>query len=420
VRASLSGEYREVEMRMDSTTDPLARADCTGLRANCAPTTAAYFGYTNGAFSAEQDVKEAAVEVLVPLLADIPLIKSLEFNGAARYTDYSTSGSVETWKLGLSWEVTDELRLRATRSRDIRAPNLWDLFRPGSAILVGFFDLHTGLTKTAVLQSRGNPDLVPEIGDTLTVGVVYQPEWLDGFSVSLDYYEIDLEKAITNVSGNSADIQRLCENSEGTSPYCDLYIRPFPFSNRTPENTATTVLSRSLNVGKLTTKGADLEVNYTFGADKLFAAAPGRFNLRFLGSYQPDLLTQPIAGGTITNGAGVNGLSKVRLNLTLAYADDVWGATINQRWKSKQAAFAAPIVSTIPDAKAYAYTDVSVDYRLRGIGDDMVLFANVQNVFDKEAPIFGTTAGAPGLNAPYAVGYDVVGRYYTVGLRAKF
>lgn len=420
VRVSLSGEYRDVSMRMDSTADPLARADCTGLRVNCAPTMAAYFGYTNGSFSAEQDVKEVAGEVLVPLLADIPLIRSLEFNGAARYTDYSTSGSVETWKLGLSWELTHELRLRATRSRDIRAPNLWDLFRPGSAILYGFFDLHTGLTKTAVLQSQGNASLVPEIGNTLTVGVVYQPEWLNGFSVSLDYYDIELDKAITNVNGGSAEIQRLCENSNGASPYCALYIRPFPFSDRTPENTATTVLSQSLNVGKFSTKGADLEVNYTFGADKLFASAPGRFNLRFLGSYQPKLLTQPIVGGTITNGAGVNGLSKLRLNLTLAYSNDVWGATINQRWKSKQSAFAAPIVSTIPDADAYAYTDVSLDYKLRGIGEDLVLFANVQNLFDKDPPIFGTPAGAPGLNSPYAVGYDVVGRYYTLGVRAKF
>ncbi len=420
VVASLSGEYRDLSTKMVSDTNPLTRADCTGLRANCLPSTPAYFGYTNGAFSAEQTIKEAAVEILAPLLADLPLIRKLEFNGAARYTDYSTSGSVETWKLGLSWEVTDELRIRATRSRDIRAPNLWDLYRPGSASLFGFADLHTGVTRTVVSRSQGNPELVPEVGDTLTIGAVYRPAWLPGFSVSLDYYDIELEKAITNVAGTSPAIQRLCEDSNGTSPYCALYVRPLPFADRSPDNTATTVLSQSLNVGKLSTWGADLEVNYGFEATDLFAAAPGRVDIRFLGSYQPKLLTQPLVGGTITNGAGVNGVSKLRLNLTAAYSNDVWSVAVNQRWKSKQRAFADPIVSVIPDADAYAYTDVTVDYKLRGVAEDMVLFANVQNLFDKNPPIFGTVAGAPGLVSPYGVGYDVVGRYYTVGVRTKF
>lgn len=420
VVVSVSAEYRDVSAKLLSSADPLTRADCTGLRANCAAATPAYLGYTNGPFNADMTVKEVAGEFLAPLLADLPLIHKLELNGAARYTDYSTSGSVETWKLGLSWEVTDELRLRATRSRDIRAPNLWDLYRPGGSSLIGFFDQHTNVARTAVSRSQGNPDLVPEIGDTLTIGAVYRPAWLSGFSVSVDYYDIKLEKAITNINGNSAAIQTLCQLSNGASPYCALYIRPFPFANRTPENTATTVLSQSLNVGKLTTKGADLEVNYTFDAATLIPAASGRVDLRFLGSYQPKLLTQPIAGGAITNNAGVNGVSKVRLNLMLAYTTDTWNVGVVQRWKSKQKAFAPPIVSNIPDADAYAYTDVSAEYKLRGIGKDMTLFANVQNLFDKNPPIFGTTAGAPGLFSSYAVGYDVVGRYYTLGLRAKF
>lgn len=420
VRASLTGEYRALRSKTISTAEPVTRANCTGLRANCAATSPAYLGYTNGSFSAKQNVKEAAIEVLVPLVADVPFIQKFELNGAARYTDYSTSGSVKTWKIGLNWEVSNELRFRATRSRDIRAPNLYDLFRPQSSILIGYADLHTGLTKTVPQVSQGNPALVPEIGKTLTFGGVYKPEWLPGFSLSVDYFNIKLDQAITNVNGSSAAIQRLCEDSNGTSPYCSLYVRPLPFSDRSAANTATMVFSQSLNVAKLSTKGVDVEANYAFGADKLFSAATGQFDLRFLASYQPKLLTQQTTGGTITNGAGVNGVSKLRLNLNFAYVADSWGVTINERWKSKQKAFAAPIVSNIPDAKAFAYTDVTLEYKPKIISDDMTFFFTVQNLFDKNPPIFGTAAGAPGLSSSFGVGYDVVGRYYTAGIRTKF
>ncbi len=414
VRASLSGEYRDIRVSNYSSAQPLTRATCTGLRANCLPTTAEYLGVTTASFSARQNVKEAAVEALVPLLADVPLIHRLELNGAARYTDYSTSGSVKTWKLGLSWEVSDDLRFRATRSRDIRAPTLFDLFRPASEAPFGFNDLHTGITRTVASRSQGNSNLVPEIGKTLTVGAVYKPHWLPGFSASVDYYDIKLDKAVTNVAGTSAAIQRLCEDSNGTSPYCALYVRPLPFSDRSAANFPTTVLSQSLNVAKLSTKGVDFETNYSFGA------AAGRFDLRFLGSYQPKLLTQAIIGGVITNSAGVNGVSKLRLNLSIAYSNDTWSATINERWKSKQAPYAAPIVYTIPVTPSYSYTDVTLEYKLKGIVDDATLFFNVQNLFDKDPPIFGGPAGAPGLQFSSGFGYDVVGRFYTAGVRTKF
>ena len=415
VRASVSGEYRDVRATGLSTADPLDRADCTGLRANCAQgITPAYFGYTSGPFKAKQNIKEIAMELLVPLVADVPFIRKFEVNGAARYTDYSTSGSVETWKVGANWEVSNELRFRATRSRDIRAPSLFELFRAPSASLFGFTDLHTGVTRTVTSQAQGNPNLVPEVARTLTIGAVYKPEWLPRFSLSVDYYNIKLKKAITAIAGTSVAIQRLCEESNGLSPFCSLYIRPGPFSDRSPANTATTVLTQSLNVARQTTKGIDIEANYNFDLGK------GRVDLRLLAAHQPKLLVQQLPGGTIINNAGVNGLSKTRVNFTLAYSDDDWGLTINQRWQSKQKAYAAPIVSQVPSASAYAYTDVTLEYKLPSVGNGTSLFVNVQNLFDKDPPIFGGTAGAPGLINPYGFGYDIVGRYFTAGVRTTF
>jgi outer membrane cobalamin receptor len=97
-------------------------------------------------------VWETALEVDAPLLKDLPRVQSLDLNSAARYTDYDTSGTVWTWKLGGEWHVNDDLSLRATRSRDIRAPNLNDLFSPALVNPAGVTDAHTGIVGQAPFQ----------------------------------------------------------------------------------------------------------------------------------------------------------------------------------------------------------------------------------------------------------------------------
>ena len=134
-------------------------------------------------FQASQQVQEGYVEADVPLLQGLPFAKQVGFNGAFRFTDYSLSGDAETWKLGLDYQVDDDLRLRATNSHDIRAPNLNDLFQAaGSTIgLVNDDVLH--LTYNITQGTGGNPGLKPEVGITNTAGAVYSPSWLNGFQV---------------------------------------------------------------------------------------------------------------------------------------------------------------------------------------------------------------------------------------------
>lgn len=420
VRVSVSAEYRKLTLDNDSSVEPTALSNCTGLRANCNASTPLYSGYLSASVSAEQNVKEAAAEVLVPLVKDIPLVKLLELNAAGRYTDYSTSGGVETWKVGFSWEVTDELRLRGTRSRDIRAPSLNDLFRGRTANQQAFTDLHTGIAGVVTGASQGNPDLVPEVAKTLTLGLIYTPQWLPGFSASVDYYDIELDKAISNVGGQNQAIQRLCEDSNGASPYCQLYVRPLPFSDHSPANYPTQVLSQSLNVAKLDTYGVDVEVNYEFDLANLFDEAPGRVSARLLGSYQPHLRTQSFQGAALIESAGVSDLSKYRVNASISYRVDDWSVTVIDRWKSGNDVYAEPIAYTIPDIDDYNYVDVSLDYRLKFMGGEVTAFANVQNLFDKGPPIVGGAASAPGLTFWVPASYDIVGRYYTIGLRTRF
>jgi iron complex outermembrane receptor protein len=115
-----------------------------------------------------------------------------------RVTDYSTSGTVTTWKAGLTYQVTDEVRVRGTRSRDIRAPTISELFTPGTFSTIVVNDPFRAENVQVFQNFAGNATLRPEIGATWTGGAVYAPQWMDGFQVSLDYYKIGITGAITS------------------------------------------------------------------------------------------------------------------------------------------------------------------------------------------------------------------------------
>src|SRR5690606_4696105 len=111
-----------------STDDPLAPVDFTGLRGGFSEDTLAYTGVIVAGADGDQDVLEMNAEFVLPLLQDAPFARYLELNGGVRHTDYSTSGSVVTWKAGIGYQPTEEIRTRFIVSRDIRAPTLYDLF----------------------------------------------------------------------------------------------------------------------------------------------------------------------------------------------------------------------------------------------------------------------------------------------------
>src|SRR3546814_1324070 len=136
-------------------------------------------------------VTEAYLELLVPV------IEGLDLNGAVRGTDYSTSGYVTTWKAGLTFEPIPDIRIRATRSRDIRAPNLGELFTAGSTRINVLIDpTQTNDSVQLAGTTRDNPSLQPETADQWGVGVVLQPQFLRGFALSVDYYDIDRKSVV--------------------------------------------------------------------------------------------------------------------------------------------------------------------------------------------------------------------------------
>jgi outer membrane receptor protein involved in Fe transport len=423
VQGAASVTFRRQTMDVTAGSPAGELADCNGISTlNCQQGVTPYISNQVPEVSAKQDVSEGALEVDVPLLKDKALAKALNLSLAARYTDYSTSGSVETWKAGLDWQMTDSLRFRATRSRDIRAPSLFDLFQPTTVAGSGYTDLHTGFQGIVSTQFGGNPDLEPENADTFTAGFVFHPTGLEGFGLSVDYYNIKVEDAISNVDGRALNIQKICEDSNGTSPFCSLYERPLPFSNTTLANRPNVVKFVQLNASQMELWGIDTEVNY------VFSLGDGRVTLRGLLNYQPkydvviapDVPVQDLAGEASTQATG--GVPKLRLTLMADYSTAIWSVSVLERWRDSLAWDNDPtVVYNIPDVASVAYTDVSFSLKF---GEDARYnaFLSVQNLFDKQPPIFIApgSAGVPSFSFPATTGDDVIGRYFTAGIRVKF
>src|SRR5262249_6227472 len=147
----------------------------------------------------QYNVIEGFAELDIPVIKN-GIVNSLDANLAGRMTSYSTSGLVETWKLGLTSQVNDDIRLRFTMSYDIRAPSLGELFNDGPAS-GGQVDYKTNLTVPSVLsETHGNPNLIPEAATTYSGGIVLTPHWVPGLSMSFDWYSINVKGIIQTPS----------------------------------------------------------------------------------------------------------------------------------------------------------------------------------------------------------------------------
>jgi outer membrane receptor protein involved in Fe transport len=426
VEVALSGEWRNTAIILDSNAQPSSLVNCAEVRLACqsasapfTPKPAPLLFISNTVSTtpkASQSVWEGALETEIPLLKDLPFAQDVNMSAAVRYTDYNTSGTVTTWKVGGTWAVDDDLTLRVTRSLDIRAPNLTELFAATAVNPAGVTDLHTNNTVgQAPFVTLSNPNLVPEKANTLTAGVVYKPSWLPDFSVSVDYYHIKIGNAITTIQGQSTQIQGICEASGGTSPYCALIKRPLPFSDHTINNFVSEYDSVPQNAQSVKTEGTDVEMNYQTDL------GPGHLAARLLGSYQPMLDTIQFAGATVQNAAGSPVLPSVKLSLFLKYSVQDWQFDVNETWHDslwwnadRTLIYALP---RIPDA---FYTNATVTYKW----DPAEVYLTVQNLFNRQPSPYGNvggSSGVPGLFGGFLPGVeDAIGRYYTVGVRLKF
>jgi outer membrane receptor protein involved in Fe transport len=369
----------------------------------------AYFFSNQQPITGGYDLWEAFGEALVPLARDVRFIQSLDLNAAVRYTDYSLSGGVTTWKVGLTWQPSDEIRFRATRSRDIRAPNLTELYSSSAAGATSVTDPTRGnAVSTVVSLASGNEGLVPETADTFTIGAVLSPNAAPGLRFSIDYYNIDITDAVGQLG-----LQNIVDQcAAGSTDLCSRI-------ERDSEGVIFRVNNGFLNIARSQTSGLDFEGSYrtSIGSDTL--------GLRLLASHVFELSTE-VPGTTSVDRAGQTGTSGGIPGWSF-YGDITYQAgpltlSLNERVISAGTYNATYVEGRdIDDNKvpAIAYTDLTASYDFEVAGNEWQVFGTINNLLDQAPPkdagqffVFGTIPSNSYL-------FDAIGRAYTLGLRIR-
>ncbi|WP_334183980.1 TonB-dependent receptor plug domain-containing protein [Novosphingobium sp.] len=347
---------------------------------------------TNGQFS----VKEAFVEVNVPLL-DLPDAAKLEVNGAARYSDYSTSGGIWSWKTGGTLRLVNDLLLRAVYSRDIRSPSITEYYLSRSTNIGNLQDPFRGAPQTnVVVYGGGNPNLTPEISHTLALGGSYSPHVVPGLRLSVDYYSIKIDNVITTITAQDALNQ--CFAADPGDPTCGGVI------TRTANGTIESITNAYRNLAEYRTRGLDIEASYRM------ALGSGSLTFRALANHVFDLKINGTDVSGIVGGETAFSTPKWRMTGTVAYENEKFGGNVRLRYVdggiySRQLGpNGQPILNNHIDSRLY--TDLGVQFKT----GSFTLFGNVNNLFDLNPPL-----------TPFITPhYDVIGRYFSGGIKLNF
>ncbi|HVW74299.1 MAG TPA: TonB-dependent receptor [Rhizomicrobium sp.] len=456
VKVALGAEYRLADLNVTTSTPDNSfnpqylRLAPPGTFASTAaspngtfpPADLANFKEVQSGAQGSEHVAEADVEFDAPVLRDLPGIEFLSVNGAARYTRYDVGGlnptasgrvkadfSAATWKLGADWQVIDALKLHATRSRDIRAPTLWDLFQGPVTSTSGISDSLTGASGSANTLTVGNPALKPEVANNTTLGLIYMPGWLQNLSVSIDYFHILVAREIATVTGGNPVVQSLCLASPGgSSPYCALIQRPISYNSTSPLNFPTLFYSQAQNFQRQWTEGVDFDVSYHTDLAS-WSDLAGWMNVRLLWTHTSFLKTLGLPGSVITNDAGssngpVSALPTEKGTLMIDYSKDRLTVDVMERYYGSLRHNPNPTLIYAPsmgDLPAYFQTDLNVAYDFTDYGAPVTGFLSVDNLFDTQPRIFQVPGytGSPGMNYPVVPYEDIIGRYFTLGVRLK-
>jgi len=409
-------EYRHDRTRGDA--DPVSRS----------------LGFLTGngtRINGDTKVMEGYLEASLPLLGNVPLARSLELNGAIRRTRYDFTGpsgdnefSVTTWKIGGSYQPIEELRFRATRSRDIRAPNVSELYASPSSTQTVLQDPIMGTNLSTLTITAANSSLRPEIAQTTTAGVSFQPSWISNdLSLSVDYFRIDIRDAITR-PGTQTVLNRCIA---GATEFCS-------FVERDSTGVVTQITNPLFNFARLLTSGIDIELAYRLRLDR-FAAVPGDLNFRVLGTYVSDLTTTDSAGSI--NRAGQSGYPAGQtpgvphwlIDGTVTYSTSRFATTLQVHYIDSGY---HDVTRIGPDDPRYdptlrnsvnrnrlpsrTYFNLTGSYDLWTDGDRKIqLFGAIDNLFDKgPPPIHSNNYGT---NSVY---FDPIGRAYRMAVRFTY
>lgn len=372
--------------------------------------------YHNG--SGAFNVKEAYVEFNIPFLKSATLGEA-NLNIADRQEKYSTAGSASAWKIGATWKTPiDGLRLRAVSSKDVRAPNLSELY---AAMTVTNQAVNNPQGSSVQIQLRnvGNPALVPEVARNNSFGVVLsQPSWARSFNLSVDYYDIKVENVINSL-GPQQEVD-LC--NAGYANVCPAVSINGPAGTNY-------VLAQSFNFASLHTRGIDFETAYRKNLGDF--GVPGQLTLRGLANRAIHAVSDPgLPGTTPSEGAGnmAGATPKWKVMLSQGWDNGKLGLTLTERWISAgkfnnefiecQTNCPLPTAAhpTIYDnhIPGTTYVDFGATYNL---SKESMLYFKIDNMLDRDPVLIPQTNSSLALNPAI---YDATGRTYRAGLRMSF
>jgi len=447
---SLGAEYRSETIQLDTSRD-FQINDLAGQGGATLPVPRSGF-----------NVVEGFGEVRIPIVQDVPFAEDLTATGGYRYSSYDISGSVSSYKYGIEWQIVDDLKVRGSVQRAVRAPNVLELFSPANVGLFGGNDPCASSTAGACAgvpnagstllncpasqcnqQASGNVNLKPETSDTKTFGIVFTPTFIDGFTATIDYFNIKVDNYISSISPNLTLSGCYGSTASATSQafFC-------PFVHRTAGGTifgAGYVADPSVNLPYLQTKGVDFEANYTTDMGDWGWHDAGSLGFNFLGTYTQHLTTQPIPTPAVGAGqdktydcAGLFGVTcgtptpKWRHKFRVTWTSP-WDFSLSVNWRHLGSVkFDGNTANTnlnvgvfdAPDNKVrqFNYFDLSGNWT---VSEGLELRAGIDNLFDKTPPVLDSNtlaiSGPPFGNGNTFPGvYDSLGRTLFVGGTYKF
>jgi iron complex outermembrane receptor protein len=365
---------------------------------------------TVSTISGGYDVWEAFGELNVPMWQSASREQHLGTSFAYRSSDYSSVGRVESWKAGLDFQLVRDLRLRATRSRDVREATFSERFdnSPGGGSV--FDPARNNAQSTITLTNAGNPELRPEVADTTVVGLVYQPRWAEGLRMSIDRYEVDIADSIATLGA-----QRVVEECVFNNALCEYVFRD-------DQGILSRVFSPYLNLDLARARGIDFEIAYLRDVN-LFDRHDESLSIRVLGGDLQER-TSTVVGGAPAEFAGTRGFPDRTANVTLSYRIAAWSVQLQERFIDEVILNRTWVEgvhvdkNTIPSR---AWTNLVLGYQgqMRD-SSNWRLTLSVQNLFDKDPPIIpsagDTRFGAQATDSTY----DEWGRRYQLGFNMEF
>ena len=364
-------------------------------------------GSLSSSFNGSFNVKEAFAETVIPLLKDSILGKSLELNGAVRRADYSgPSGGQTPWKVGMTYRPVEALLLRAARSLDIRAPNIYERELPSTTRKTTVN--YGGASPQALVVSSGNPNLVPEKALTTTYGFAFTPDFVPGFAFSLDHWQIDTKNLIATIGGQ--DVANAC--LAGKQDYCQRITFD---STGLP----TQIDSPYLNLAVVDISGWDAEASYRFPLNRFRDSLPGALTFSLTGTNTKHAFVNSGALNAPTiDRAGENGpinqfaVPHYITTGSLTYSNEQFETSVRARSISGgnfDNTF-GPTQINNNHVGGITYIDLTGSYE---VSSHLRIFGVVNNLFNRWPPIAPTAAYVPTNPARY----DVLGRVYTLGVR---